>query len=89
MSDAQHDPPVEEVPEVAARHLEAATGEERHRRLQVVDDVGDVFVGEPHDRGAVVIGAHDDAVAFDAERPRARRRDEGERRDAELARDRP
>ena len=62
----QHDPPVEEVAEVAARHLEPATGEERHRRLQIVDDVGDVVVGEPHDRGAVVAGARRDAVAFDA-----------------------
>ena len=83
---AQHDPPIEEVAEVAARHLEPATGEQGHRCLQVVDDVGDVFVGEPHDCGAVVIGAHDDAVAFDAECPRARRRDDGERRDTELAR---
>ena len=66
MSDAQHDPPVEEVAEVAARHVEPATGEERHRRLQVVDDVGDVCVGEPHDRGTVVAGVDGDAVAVDA-----------------------
>ena len=83
---AQHDPPVEEVAEVAARHVEPAAGQERHRRLEVVDDVGDVVVGEPHDCRAVGTGGDGERVAGQRERPLARGCDDGERLTPELAR---
>ena len=78
---AQHHPPVEEVAEVAARHPQRAAGEERHRRLQVVDDIGDVGVGELDARDAVVARPHAQSRLVERERPRARRRDDGERLD--------
>ena len=53
---AQHDPPVEEVAEVAAQHVEPSAGEERHRRLEIVDDVGDVGVAQPDRRDTVGAG---------------------------------
>ena len=83
---AQHHPPVEEVAEVAADHAQRARGQERHRRLQVVDDVGDVAVGELHHRDAVGAGLHRHRRVVERERPRSRRRRDRERLDAQLPR---
>ena len=37
----EDDPPVEEVPEVSAVHPERAPRQQRHRRLPVLDDLGE------------------------------------------------
>ena len=48
---AQDHPPVEEVVEPSRRHVEVAAGEEAHRGAEVVHDVGQVLLAEPHVRG--------------------------------------
>ena len=81
---SQHHPPVEEVAQVAPRDRERTGGHVRHRSLEVVDDVGDIVVGQAHAGGTRVAGRHRERVAVERERPAATRRLDRERLDAEL-----
>ena len=81
---AEDDPPVEEVVDVTARHVERCGGEERHRRPAVVDDVGDLVHGEAHRGVSTAAGAHPDGIVVDRQRPGAGRRLDRERQDAQL-----
>ena len=67
---AQDHPPVEEVLEPACRHVEVAAGEQAHRRAEVVHDVGQVLLPEPHvRRRAPATRGHGHATVVERERP--------------------
>ena len=84
---AQHEPPVEQVAEAAARNVELSRAEHRHRRRLIGDEIGERLGGQPprdaavgtragHDLPAVAMPEHGgpDVGRRDRERPQAQPR---------------